>query len=204
MTEHNKQTPLAEGENRYEVSDRILKTDDPGVGPHGIAPNLSAQVVIGVFDGTATAQSAVSALEASGYPREDISLVMQERGSAPELGAEETQADKGIATGVGAGAVLGGIAGLAALAIPGVGPLLAAGPLAALLGAVSGAALGGLIGSFTGLGIPTEAAKEYEAAVREGGVVVAAKAANADDEKRITSVLQQHGPRTVHSYTQAL
>mgnify|MGYP000948654610 CR=1 FL=1 len=65
-------------------------------------------------------------------------------------------------------------------------------------------ALGGLIGSFTGLGIPTEAAKEYEAAVREGGVVVAAKAANADDEKRITSVLQQHGPRTVHSYTQAL
>ncbi|KPV53357.1 hypothetical protein SE17_10130, partial [Kouleothrix aurantiaca] len=68
----------------------------------------------------------------------------------------------------------------------------------------SGAALGGLLGSFTGLGIPTEAAKEYEAAVREGGVVVAAKAADADAEKRIMGVLQQHGPRTVHSYTQAL
>ena len=146
----------------------------------------------------------MNALEASGYPREDISLVMQERGSAPEIGAEATHADTGIATGVGAGAVLGGIAGLAALAIPGVGPLLAAGPLAALLGAVSGAALGGLLGSFTGLGIPTEAAKEYEAAVREGGVVVAAKAADADNEKRITDVLQQHGPRTGHSYTQAL
>ncbi len=204
MTNHDKRTPIAEGENRYETSDRILKTDDPGLGPEGIAPNLGAQVVIGVFDDTATAQSAVNALEASGYPREDISLVMQERGSAPEIGAEATHADTGIATGVGAGAVLGGIAGLAALAIPGVGPLLAAGPLAALLGAVSGAALGGLLGSFTGLGIPTEAAKEYEAAVREGGVVVAAKAADADNEKRITDVLQQHGPRTVHSYTQAL
>lgn len=204
MEDTHTRAPLAEGENRYETSDRILKTDDPGVGPSGIAPNLSAQMVIGVFDDTATAQAAVGALEAGGYPHKDISLVMQEPGSAPEVSAEETQSDKGIAAGVGAGAVLGGIAGLAALAIPGVGPLLAAGPLAALLGAVSGAALGGLLGSFTGLGIPTEAAKEYEAAVRAGGVVVAAKAADAEDAQRITAVLQQHGPRTVHSYTQAL
>lgn len=204
MTDQNKPTPQAEGHNRYEASDRVLKTDDPGRGQDGVLPNLQSRIVIGVFAQPDQAQTVVRELESAGYPTKDISLVMQQPGSAPEVDTGATKADQGMLTGVSAGAVLGGIAGLAALAIPGVGPLLAAGPLAALLGALSGAALGGLVGSFTGLGIPTQQAEEYEQAVREGGVVVAVKAADRDAEAQVQSLMQGHAPRTVHSYTQAL
>ncbi|HNP69872.1 MAG TPA: hypothetical protein PLO33_14455 [Kouleothrix sp.] len=204
MTEQDKRTPRAEGENRYETSDRVLKTDDPGSGPQGMLPNLRSRIVIGVFEQLEQAQAAVHELEAAGYPTKDVSLVMQQPGSAPEVATGDTKADTGIAAGVSAGAVIGGIAGVAALAIPGIGPLLAAGPLAAVLGALGGAALGGLVGSFTGLGIPTERAKEYEQAVRAGGIVVAVKADDRSDEERVQSLMQRHEPRAVHSYTQAL
>jgi hypothetical protein len=192
------------GQNKYAESERILKTDDPGSGPSGVLPNLSSRIVIGVFGSVEAAQAALRELEAAGYPHEDISLVMQQPGSTPEVGAGATKADQGMVAGVSAGAVLGGLAGLAALAIPGIGPLLAAGPIAVALGAMSGAALGGLVGSFTGLGVPTEQAKEYEAAVRAGGVVVAVKVDDRDDEQRANAILNQHSPRTLHSYTQAL
>ena len=204
MADKTNQDTFTEGQNKNASSDRILKTDDPGSGPAGLVANLSSRIVIGVFDAGDAAQGAVHALEAAGYAHDDISLVMQQRGSAPEVGAGETKADQGMVAGVSAGAVLGGLAGLAALAIPGIGPILAAGPIAVALGALSGAALGGLVGSFTGLGVPTERAKEYEEAVRAGGVVVAVKVADRQDEERATGVLQGYGPRTVHSYTQAL
>ena len=157
-----------------------------------------------VLDPVDAARAAMTDLEAAGYPHDDISLVMQQPGGPPEIGAGETKADQGMVAGVSAGAVLGGIAGLAALAIPGVGAILAAGPIAAALGALSGAALGGLVGSFTGLGVPTEQAKQYERAVRAGGVVVAVKVDDRADERRASDVMNGHDPRTVHSYTQAL
>lgn len=204
MTDNNERTPLAEGQNRYAASERVLKTDDPGRGQDGVLPNLQSRIVIGVFSQADQAQSVVRELESAGYATKDISLVMQQPGGPPEVGTGATKADQGMLAGVSTGAVLGGIAGLAALAIPGVGPLLAAGPLAALLGALSGAALGGLVGSFTGLGIPTQQAEEYEQAVREGGVVVAVKASNREDEARVQALMEHHAPRTVHSYTQAL
>jgi len=204
MATEKQREDYAEGQNKYAASERILKTDDPGSGPQGLAPDLSARIVIGVFDHVDAARAAMSDLEAAGYAHDDISLVMQQPGSPPEIGAGETKADQGMVAGVSAGAVLGGIAGLAALAIPGVGAILAAGPIAAALGALSGAALGGLVGSFTGLGVPTEQAKQYEQAVRAGGVVVAVKVADREDEKRASEVMNGHDPRTVHSYTQAL
>lgn len=204
MTETSRADDYAEGQNKYTESERILKTDDPGTGPDGIVPNMSARIVIGLFEQAAPAQQALQDLESSGYAHDDISLVMQQPGAAPELGAGETKADQGMVAGVSAGAVLGGIAGLAALAIPGIGPILAAGPLAVALGAISGAALGGLVGSFTGLGVPTEQAKQYEQAVRDGGVVLTVKVADRADEERASAVIQRHNPQTVHSYTQAL
>ena len=107
--------------------------------------------------------------------------------------------------GVSTGAIVGGAIGLAALAIPGIGPLLAAGPIAAALGgAVAGGALGGLIGSLVGLGIPTEHAKEYEAAVRSGGIVVAIKVADQEGCDRAAEILRRHGAQEATSYNQAL
>jgi hypothetical protein len=195
---------IAEGENKYETSDRILKTDDPGKGPEGIIPDLKSRIVVAVFGRRDQAEAAMRDLQRAGVPLDDISLVMQQPGSSPEVGAGATKADEGTVAGVAGGAVLGGIVGLAALAIPGIGPLLAAGPLAVALGALAGGALGALAGSFAGLGIPTEQAKEYEAAVRAGGIVVTAKAPDQAAEDRLSAIIQQHGPRSVGSYTQAL
>jgi len=204
MAPETERETYAEGQNKYAESERTLKTDDPGTGPQGVLPNMSARIVIGVFGEAGAAQAAMHDLIAAGYAQDHVSLVMQQPGAAPEVGAGSTKADQGMVAGVSAGAVLGGLAGLAALAIPGVGAILAAGPIAAALGALSGAALGGLVGSFTGLGIPTEQAQQYEQAVRDGGVVVAVKVADRDDEARAGTILDRHGPRATHSYTQAL
>jgi hypothetical protein len=195
---------FAEGKNRYEESNRVLKTDDPGHGPEGVVPSLKARIVVGVFDRREDAEASVRELEGQGYPSEDISLVMQQPGSPAEIGASQTKADTGMATGITAGAVLGGIAGLAALAIPGVGAILAAGPLAVALGAMTGAAMGGLVGAFTGLGIPKEEAIEFDQAVRAGGVVVAAKTADRAAEDRACATMERHNVRRCGSYNQAL
>jgi hypothetical protein len=195
---------FAEPDNRYEQSDRVLKTDDPGTGPEGIVPNLEARIVMGVFDRREDAEATVRELERLGYPSEDISLVMQQPGSPAEIGTGATEANKGMATGLTAGAIIGGLAGLAALAIPGVGAILAAGPLAAALGAMGGAALGGLVGAFTGLGVPKEEAIEFDEAVRAGGVVVAVKASDRDAEGRACDAMERRGARKCGSYNQAL
>src|SRR6266516_495687 len=113
-----------------EQEQRIPKRDDPGKGPEGIVPDLGARTVVGVFDRFEQADAAAKDLRAAGYRETDISLVMQQPGSAPEIGAGATKADQGTATGATVGAILGGVAGLATLAIPGIGPLLAAGPIA--------------------------------------------------------------------------
>jgi hypothetical protein len=120
-----------------------------------------------------------------------------------EVSAGSTQAGKGMFTGVSVGTLLGGIAGLAALAIPDVGTS-AAGPIAAALGAMSGAALGGLVGAFSGLGIPKEGAITFDKAMRTGGIVVAAKVADEASEARARGLMEQHRPRKLGSYNQAL
>src|SRR5262245_2545860 len=187
-----------------EQQQRIPKRDNPGKGPQGIAPDLQARTVVGIFDRAEDAESALRDLRAAGFADADISLVMQPRGTAPERGAGETKAEQGTVTGASVGAVLGGVAGLAALAIPGIGPLLAAGPIAAALGALTGGALGGLVGSFSGLGIPTEHAKSYDAAVRAGGVVLAVRVPDRAVDERASRVLDQHGARERASYSEAL
>jgi hypothetical protein len=180
---------------------RIPKRDHPGAGPERIALDLAARTVVAVFDHFDHAQAAAHDLRAVGFRSADISLVMRQSGAVPERGAGATQADEGTAAGATIGAVIGGIAGLAALSIPGIGPLLAAGPIAAALGALTGSALGGLIGSFTGLGIPTEHAKDYDAAVRAGGIVIAVRAADRSADERANRILHQHGAREVASYS---
>lgn len=121
------------------------------------------------------------------------------------MGTGETRSGTGTVAGSSAGAVLGGLAGLMALAIPGIGPLVALGPLAAALsGAVAGGALGGLVGSFVGLGAPKEHAERYEAAVRSGNLFMSVKTPDPQAAERAEQILVERGAQQVSTYTPAL
>lgn len=175
-----------------------------GSGWAGAVPNLGARTVVGVFDNGEGLETAYRELSEIGYGPENISVIRQDR-PAPPMGAGETKSGSAAATGATAGAVLGGVAGLAALAIPGVGPFLAAGPIATAIGAaLTGGALGGLVGSFAGLGMPTEHAEQYEAAVRGGGTFISVKTSDPDAAKRVNDLLCRHGAEKVSEYQPAL
>jgi hypothetical protein len=132
-------------------------------------------------------------------------VVRRGEDTPPAQSADDTKSGSGTFAGASAGAIIGGAIGLAALAIPGVGPLLAAGPiLAALGGAVTGGAVGGLVGSFAGLGVPSDDAKSYEEAVRSGAVILAVKAQDESLADASMSTLRQHGAQSVTSYQPSL
>ncbi len=143
--------------------------------------------IVGVFNSERDASHAIEDLKKSGYSTNDISVITRDKKDMRKLEDETgTMAPEGAAGGAATGGVLGGIggllAGLGALAIPGIGPLLAAGPLAATLaGAAVGAAGGGLVGGLIGLGIPENEAKEYDEAVDSGGILVIV---DSEDAKR--------------------
>src|SRR5215217_3655155 len=154
-----------------------------------------AKTVVGLFDTAAEAQSVVQELVNSGFERADISLVANnskgEYGNYNEVGSTGSSTAEGAGAGAVGGGVLGGVLGLlvgvGALAIPGIGPVLAAGPLAAalgtagastLVGAGVGAATGGIVGGLVGLGIPEEDAGMYAEGVRRGGTLVTAQVAD--------------------------
>lgn len=165
-----------------------------------------AKTVVGLFDTSAEAQSVVTELVDAGCRRDDISLVAQDtrtdRGyeGRTEAEGEEKSADTGdrVAAGAGIGAALGGIGGLlvgmGALAIPGIGPVVAAGPLvAALTGAGAGAVAGGLIGGLTSLGVPEHEAHAYAEGVRRGGTLVTVR---TEDSKasHVAEIMNRHNP----------
>jgi len=142
------------------------------------------RTVTGLFDDYADASSAVSELEALGVPSSDISIVSNNS----DRRHEESNAAEGAGTGAGIGAVVGGagglLTGLGLMAIPGVGPVVAAGWLAATAagaaaGAVAGGAAGGIIGALTSSGVPERDAHFYAEGVRRGGTLVTAKVDDA-------------------------
>src|SRR5689334_7190614 len=136
--------------------------------------------VFGIFKTTAQADRAVIRLLSVGFSNSDISLLSSDNNSFRELATEKnTKAPEGTTTGAAAGGVVGGalglLAGIGALAIPGVGPLIAAGPImGALAGLGAGGAVGGVVGMLVGMGIPEYEAKRYEGRVKEGGVLLSA------------------------------
>ncbi|UXN66432.1 hypothetical protein N8E89_25235 (plasmid) [Phyllobacterium sp. A18/5-2] len=151
------------------------------------------KTVTGLYDNYADARAAVTALEDAGVPSSDISLVGRN-------GEGETNAGEGAAAGAGIGAVVGGagglLAGLGMLAIPGVGPVVAAGWLAATAagaaaGAVAGGAAGGIIGSLTSAGVDEDEAHVYAEGVRRGGVLVSARV-NDDSEDVARSIINEN------------
>jgi uncharacterized membrane protein len=134
--------------------------------------------IVGVYDTQSEAIEAVEELRAQGYDSADISVVGKNDDDVDAVTEQTgTKTEEGLAAGAAAGGTLGGLAGLlagaGALAIPGIGPVLAAGPLAgALTGAAAGAGLGGLTGALIGMGIPEEDAEHYSNEIKEGKILV--------------------------------
>jgi len=139
-----------------------------------------------IFHSRASVERAVDALKRAGFRHSDISVLFPDRESSREFAHEKaTKAPEGAATGTATGAILGGtlgwLVGMGSLAIPGVGPVIAAGPImAALAGAGVGGAMGGITGALIGIGIPEYEAKRYEGMVKDGGILVSV---HCDDAK---------------------
>jgi hypothetical protein len=151
----------------------------------------------------AQAITIVDNLRAAGFSNNDISVLLPDKGSTREFSHEKgTKAPEGAATGAGTGGVLGGalgwLAGIGALAIPGLGPFIAAGPImAALSGAAVGAAAGGLIGTLVGMGIPEFEAKRYEGRLREGRILISVHSDNSDQTKRAKEIFERGGAEDI-------
>jgi hypothetical protein len=167
------------------------------------------KAVIGILQTRAEAESVVQSLTSAGFATHNISVLFPDaRGSQDFAHEHSTKAPEGAIAGVGAGGLLGGtlglLAGIGALAIPGIGPLIAAGPLMATLsGAAAGAAVGGLTGALVGMGIPEIEAKLYEGKLRSGNLLVAVHVDSADERKTAEEILERHGARDVGTTSEA-
>lgn len=161
-----------------------------------------AKTVVGLMETLGEAQRVVRDLVDSGIERSDIGFMANERHAVPstaELNESEGEgAASGALAGAGAGAALGGLAGLllaaAPLAIPGIGPIIAAGPIAAALtGAGIGAVAGGVIGGLTRIGVPEDQAHYYAEGVRRGGILVTVAAESDAQAEQAADIMRRHG-----------
>ena len=161
--------------------------------------------VFGIFPSLAQAEQGVDALVAAGFRSDDVSVLAPDQKATRELAAEKnTKAPEGTTTGVVAGGAVGGtlglLAGIGALAIPGLGPFIAAGPImAALAGVGAGAAAGGLIGALVGMGIPEYEAKRYEGRVKDGGVLLSVHCDDSEWVGKAKDILKHAGADDIAS-----
>jgi hypothetical protein len=168
-----------------------------------------AQAVFCLARTESQAVGIVDQLKAAGFSADDISVLMPDKSGTKDFAHEHhTKAPEGAAAGAGTGGVLGGalgwLVGIGALAIPGLGPFIAAGPImAALGGAAAGAALGGLTGALIGMGIPEYEAKHYEGKVREGHILISVHTENRDERTRAKRIFEQAGAEDVADTAEA-
>jgi hypothetical protein len=161
--------------------------------------------VFGIYGSQAEAERAVSSLQSAGFRSTDISVLFPENEGTKDFAHEKgTKAPEGATTGAGTGAVLGGalgwLTGIGALAIPGLGPFIAAGPImAALAGAGVGGAVGGLTGALIGMGIPEYEAKRYEGRVKNGGILLSVHSDNSDWTGRAKKILEATNAQDIAS-----
>ncbi len=164
------------------------------------AKNVAA---FGLYRDQAHVEEAVEALKVGGFRNTDISVLLPENVGSKDLAHEKhTKAPEGAATGAGSGALLGGtlgwLVGIGALAIPGIGPFLAAGPIvAALAGVGMVGALGGVAGALVGAGMPEYEAKRYEGRIKHGGILLSIHCDNEDWVKRAVEMLKSTGAEDV-------
>jgi hypothetical protein len=163
----------------------------------------------GIYATRAGVEDAVDELRAEGFRNTDISVLFPENVGTKDFAHEKnTKAPEGATVGAGSGAVLGGalgwLAGIGALAIPGLGPFIAAGPImAALAGAGVGGAVGGLTGALVGMGIPEYEAKRFEGRVKDGGILLSVHCDDSAWTKKAKEILERTGAEDVSSTGEA-
>jgi hypothetical protein len=161
--------------------------------------------VFGIYPSAEHAERAVDTLMAAGFTSSDISVLLPDTRSTKEFAhVKETKAPEGTAAGVTTGGVIGGtlgvLAGIGALAIPGVGPFIAAGPImAGLAGLGVGGAVGGLVGALVGMGIPEYEAKRYEGRVKGGGTLLSVHCDTSGQISRAKDLLKSSGAEDIAS-----
>jgi len=161
--------------------------------------------IVGIFDTEHEATRAIEGLQNQGFTNQEISVITRDRDEMRSISDETgTMAPEGVATGAATGGVLGGVtgllAGIGALAIPGIGPILAAGPIVATLtGAAIGAGAGGLVGGLIGLGIPEDEAKEYEGYVDNGKILVLVDDNGRGDD--VYDIFRSNSSLNAHRYS---
>jgi Protein of unknown function (DUF3341) len=165
--------------------------------------------VFGIYPHQTSVESGVEALKAAGFSNNDISVLFPNKEGTKDFAHEKsTKAPEGASAGAGTGALLGGglgwLVGIGALAIPGLGPFIAAGPIvAALAGAGVGGAVGGLTGALIGMGIPEYEAKRYEGRVKDGGILLSVHSDSSDETKRAKEILERTGAQDISSTGEA-
>lgn len=161
------------------------------------------KAVFGIFSDRASLDRAVDSLRDHGFRNSDVSVLMQSEGETTDFAHEKnTKAPEGLATGatggILAGGALGWLAGAGLLAIPGIGPFVAAGPImAAIAGAGIGGTIGGVTGGLIGLGIPEYEAKRYENFVKEGGMLISVHVDDSSWASKAKDVLGFCGARDI-------
>lgn len=170
---------------------------------------MAEQAVFCIASSMVQAEAIVSELKQAGFSNDDISALFPDTTGTRDFAHEQaTKAPEGAATGAGAGGALGGalgwLAGIGALAIPGVGPLIAAGPvMAALGGAAVGATVGGLGGALVGMGIPELEARQYEGKVRDGNILISVHTEDRDERARAKDIFKRAGAEDIASSGEA-
>jgi len=163
----------------------------------------------GIYRNITELEHGVNDLRGAGYRNEDISVLFPDNKGSKDFAHEKhTKAPEGVATGATTGAVLGGalgwLVGIGSLAIPGLGPFIAAGPIvAALAGAGAVGVVGGLTGALIGAGIPEYEAKRYEGRIKAGGILLSVHCDNSEWTKRAKEILERTGADDVSSTGEA-
>jgi hypothetical protein len=161
--------------------------------------------VFGIYGSGEHAERAVESIMAAGFPSGSISVLLPDTRSTKDFAhKKDTKAPEGTTAGATAGGVIGGtlgvLAGIGALAIPGVGPFIAAGPImAGLAGLGVGGAVGGLLGALVGMGIPEYEAKRYEGRVKGGGTLLSVHCDTSDQVSRAKDLLKATGAEDIAS-----
>jgi hypothetical protein len=164
--------------------------------------------VLGIYPNRSAVENAITAFRDGGFQSTDISVLLPENPENKELATQkETKAPEGAAAGAGSGAVIGGalgwLVGIGALAIPGIGPFVAAGPImSALAGMGVGGAVGGLTGALVGLGIPEFEAKRYEGHLLKGGILVSLHC-DASETGAAKQIMERTGAEDISSNSES-
>ena len=164
---------------------------------------MASKAAVCLTDSRMSAESIVTRLHAAGFAYSDISVLLPDAAGAHDVGHEKnTKAPEGAAAGAGAGGMVGGtlglLAGIGSLAIPGIGPFIAAGPiLAALSGVAVGATVGGVTGGLVGMGIPEYEAKAYDGRLREGRALISVHGENSAELDRAKDIFKAAGAESI-------